>query len=162
RSAQDLETAFLAMAGPDDVDGAGWRLELKKPHQRQLAEFKVAVMLDDDNAMVDRAVQERLHELANFLARAGATVSHAARLEYDLLLCPAAASAATPHDQAGERHERTIVVNGEKVPATDQMFWAGYSGAFLLPSTVAPCGLTAAGLPVGVQIVGPQYGDLAC
>jgi amidase len=27
---------------------------------------------------------------------------------------------------------------------------------------VAPAGLTPGGLPVGVQIVGPQYGDRAC
>ena len=31
-----------------------------------------------------------------------------------------------------------------------------------LPSTVAPVGLTPGGLPVGVQIVGPQYGDRTC
>jgi amidase len=28
-----------------------------------------------------------------------------------------------------------------------------------LPATVAPAGFTPGGLPVGVQIVGPQYGD---
>ena len=28
-----------------------------------------------------------------------------------------------------------------------------------LPSTVAPIGLAGGKLPVGVQIVGPQYGD---
>jgi amidase len=80
--------------------------------------------------------------------------------DYDLLLCPAAASAAFPHDHAGERHERTILVNGRKVPAVDQLFWAGYSGAFYLPSTVAPIGLTPAGLPVGVQIVTALHEDL--
>ncbi len=31
-----------------------------------------------------------------------------------------------------------------------------------LPSTVAPAGFTKSGLPVGVQIIGPQYGDLTC
>jgi len=41
------------------------------------------------------------------------------------------------------------------------MFWAGYSGMCYLPSTVAPVGFSA-GLPVGVQIVGPQYGDFTC
>jgi amidase len=82
--------------------------------------------------------------------------------EYDLLLCPAAASAAVPHDQTGERYQRTISVNGKRVPTTDQLFWAGYSCAFLLPSTVAPIGLTTSGLPVGVQIIGPQYGDRTC
>jgi len=80
--------------------------------------------------------------------------------DWDVLLCPAAASAAFPHDHVGERHERTILVNGKKVPTTDQLFWAGYSGCFLLPSTVAPLGLTPQGLPSGVQIVTRQYGDL--
>jgi amidase len=81
---------------------------------------------------------------------------------WDVLLCPAAASAATPHDHAGERWERAVIVNGRPVPTTDQLFWAGYSGVAYLPSTVAPCGFTPAGLPVGVQIVGPQYADRVC
>lgn len=79
---------------------------------------------------------------------------------YDLLLCPVASTAAFPHDQKGERYDRTLLVNGTRVPVTDHLFWAGYSGAFFLPSTVAPCGFTPAGLPIGVQIVAPQYGDL--
>jgi amidase len=82
--------------------------------------------------------------------------------EYDLLLCPAASSAAFPHDHEGERHNRTIVVNGKKVPTTDQLFWAGYPCLVYLPSTVAPIGFTPSGLPVGVQIVGPQYEDRSC
>jgi amidase len=81
---------------------------------------------------------------------------------YDLLLCPVAGTAAFPHDQQGERHTRTIEVNGARVPVTDHLFWAGYTGVSFLPSTAAPCGFTPSGLPVGVQIVGPQYGDLTC
>ncbi len=74
--------------------------------------------------------------------------------DYDLLLCPPAASAAFPHNQVGERWEQTIQVNGHPVPTTDQLFWAGYSGMVYLPSTVAPAGFTPARLPVGVQIIG--------
>jgi len=48
------------------------------------------------------------------------------------------------------------------VPTTDQLFWAGFSGMVYLPSTVAPAGFTPGGLPVGAQIVGPQYGDRSC
>ncbi len=80
----------------------------------------------------------------------------------DLMLCPAAASAAFPHDQQGERPDRTVEVNGRQVPTTDQLFWAGYPCASYLPGTVAPIGLTDAGLPVGVQIVGRRYDDLTC
>jgi amidase len=82
--------------------------------------------------------------------------------DYDLMLCPPAASAAFPHNQKGERYEQTIRVNGREVPTTDQLFWAGYSGMVYLPSTVAPAGFTPARLPVGVQIIGPQYGDRTC
>jgi amidase len=79
--------------------------------------------------------------------------------DWDVLLCPAAASAAFRHNQEGERWERMIEVNGKPQPSTTQMFWAGYPGAFYLPGTVAPLELDAEGLPIGVQIVGPQYGD---
>ena len=80
---------------------------------------------------------------------------------WDLLLCPAAVSPAFPHDQAGERHDRTITVNGRTQPVVDQLFWAGYPCGYYLPSTVAPIGLVD-GLPVGIQIVGRQYDDLTC
>lgn len=82
--------------------------------------------------------------------------------DYDLLLCPAAASAACPHDHVGERYQRTIAVNGQRVPATDQLFWAGISTVVDLPATVAPIGLTPGGLPVGVQIIGAGYADYTC
>ncbi|HEY2994302.1 MAG TPA: amidase [Methylomirabilota bacterium] len=81
---------------------------------------------------------------------------------YDLLLCPVASTAAFKHDQQGERHTRTLLVNGKKALVTEHLFWAGYTGASYLPSTAAPCGFSPSGLPIGVQIVGPQYGDLTC
>jgi amidase len=79
--------------------------------------------------------------------------------DWDVLLCPCAASAAWPHDQVGERHERMIPVNGKMVSTIDQRFWAGYSGNFFLPSTVAPLGQSDEGLPLGVQIITREYGD---
>jgi amidase len=83
--------------------------------------------------------------------------------EYDLLLCPTAASPALPHDQSSKIDRfRTIIVNGKRVPAADQWFWAGLAAVAYLPATVAPVGFTSAGLPVGVQIIGPQYGDHTC
>jgi amidase len=238
RSADDLELALGVMAGPDEIDAAGWRLGLPAPTRKELRQFRVAIMYTDPNSEVDQAVQDRLQALADFLGRRRVKLSDRARpdidtvelhrvyvhllraatsgrqtdqefqsnlekarrlqaddesyfarmmraytmyhrdwlawnerrhqlrlrwaeffKEWDLLLCPAAASAAFPHDHAGERHERTIDVNGKRVPTTDQLFWAGYSGVAFLPASVAPCGLTPDGLPVGVQIVGPQYGD---
>ncbi len=79
--------------------------------------------------------------------------------DWDLLLCPVAVSPAFPHDQKGLRHLRTITVNNKQVPVVDQIFWAGYAGITLLPATAAPIGLSRDGLPIGVQIIGRQYGD---
>jgi len=241
RSAKDLELALKAMAGPDEIDGAGWKLDLAKAAKKSLQQYKVGVLLTAETADVDRTVQDRIQALAEFLARKGAKVDDRARPQidlheahrvfihllraatsksqnddmfqknllaargvatgddsyqawmlqgntmyhrdwlywneerhrmrlkwaeyfedYDLLLCPAGATAAFPHNQTGERWERMIMVNGKPQPTTTQMFWAGYSGMAYLPSTVAPAGVTPDGLPVGVQIVGPQYGDLTC
>jgi amidase len=80
--------------------------------------------------------------------------------DWDVLICPTAASAAFPHDHEGDRHTRMIDVNGKRVPTVDQLFWAGYSCGFDLPSTVAPIGLTSQGLPGGLQIVARHYEDL--
>ncbi|RLK35612.1 amidase [Cupriavidus plantarum] len=80
--------------------------------------------------------------------------------EYDVLLCPAASTTAFPIDERGEPWQRTITVNGQPLPLTSQLFWAGHSGLCGLPSTVAPIGPASDGLPVGVQIVARRYGDL--
>ena len=82
--------------------------------------------------------------------------------DYDFMLCPVASSAAQPHDFSGERYQRTVTINGRKVSTMDQLFWAGISTLPGLPGTAAPIGLTPRGLPVGVQIIGSGYSDLAC
>jgi amidase len=82
--------------------------------------------------------------------------------DFDILLCPAAASAAQPHDQLGERFRRSIVVDDARLPATDQLFWAGIATFAGLPATVAPIGLTSSGLPAGVQVIAAGYHDYTC
>ena len=80
--------------------------------------------------------------------------------DYDILLCPTSVSAAVPHDQEGERWERRITVNGRQVPATNSLFWAGYSSLVYLPSTVGPAGIIASqGLPCGYQAIAASGRD---
>ena len=79
--------------------------------------------------------------------------------DYDVLLCPITPTAAIPHDHNPDQNARTIVVNGQQRSYWDQIVWAGVFGMALLPATVAPVGRTPAGLPVGVQIVGPYLED---
>ena len=81
--------------------------------------------------------------------------------DFDVLLCPPTPTPAFLHD-AKPFPQRTLTVNGRETPYGDQTFWSAYGGTTYLPAAVAPLGLTADGLPVGVQIIGPQYADLTC
>ncbi len=78
---------------------------------------------------------------------------------WDVLLCPVIATAALPHMQDEPQARRRMTINGQEVPYNDMLFWPGVTCGFHLPATVAPMGFTKAGLPIGVQIVGPLYGD---
>jgi amidase len=79
--------------------------------------------------------------------------------DWDALLCPVIATAALPHMQQGQTWERQVTVNGRTMPYNDMLFWPGITCAFHLPASVAPIGMTEAGLPIGVQIVGAFHGD---
>jgi amidase len=80
--------------------------------------------------------------------------------KYDVLLTPVAATAAFPHIHNPDREQRLIPVNGMPRRYDEQMFWASLPSLSYLPATAAPLGLTAAGLPVGMQIIGPEGEDL--
>ena len=79
--------------------------------------------------------------------------------EWDVLLCPVIGAPAWPHVTETPPWQRTLMVGGVEFPYNNLLFWSGLVGAFYLPSSVAPLGVTAEGLPFGVQIVGPLYGD---
>ena len=51
------------------------------------------------------------------------------------------------------------MINGKPFTHGHQLFWSGYSGVSYLPATIAPIGFSKQGLPIGVQIVGPHFGD---
>lgn len=81
--------------------------------------------------------------------------------EWDLVLAPVMPTSAFPHDQRAFG-KRSLDVDGDARPYFEQVFWSGLTGVALLPSTVIPTGLDEAGLPIGLQIIGPEYGDLDC
>ena len=78
--------------------------------------------------------------------------------DYDVLLCPVGQVAAQPLSEV-ESLERMMTVNGEEVLSLDLFRWPGMIGVAYLPAAVVPVGRTAAGLPVGMQVVGPYLGD---
>jgi aspartyl-tRNA(Asn)/glutamyl-tRNA(Gln) amidotransferase subunit A len=75
--------------------------------------------------------------------------------DWDLLLSPAVSVAAFPADRLQPAHWPEH--------AWDWVAWAEFSYPFNLsgnPAASVPCGFTADGLPVGLQIVGRRFDDL--
>jgi amidase len=79
--------------------------------------------------------------------------------QYDALLCPVMPTPAIRHDHERDVDARRIVFNKTTIPYGDQFAWLQAFGVVHLPAVVAPVGLTATGLPVGIQIVGPHLED---
>lgn len=78
---------------------------------------------------------------------------------HDFLLTPVMPTSAFPHDHR-PFGQRTVTVDGEAHPYFMQTFWAGLAGLAYLPATVLPAGTCSGGLPIGVQVIGPAFGDL--
>jgi amidase len=238
RHAEDLDLALRALAGPDLLQLAAWRVELPPPRHRRLSDFRVAVWASAPLCRIDGSVADLFDRAVAAVARTGATIDDAARPEiddeehhrlfilllraatasrmrdedfarqqeiaatlddddvsdraavargatmlhrawgsaneartklryiwleffkrFDVLLTPVAATAAFPHDRNPDRDQRTVSVNGKAAPYAEQLFFAGLASLSYLPATAAPIGLTAAGLPVGLQIIGPEGED---
>jgi amidase len=135
-----------ALSAGTEADIAQWRAALDTPLGRS-NERMLRGMLEG-NTLSHRQWLQLANERAHLRQRWAEFFD-----SWDILLCPAAAGPAWPHDHAGERWMRKIIVNGKPVPVTDQLFWSGISGVVLLPSTVGPAGLTKSGLPLGYQAI---------
>lgn len=77
---------------------------------------------------------------------------------HDVLLLPVAPTTAFLHD-AREFPERTVRLGGVERAYMQQTFWCALAALAGLPAVVVPAGLDPAGLPVGVQLVGPHLED---
>jgi amidase len=238
RHAEDLDLALRALAGPDLLQQAAWRVELPPPRRRRLRDFRVAVWPSSPLCRIDKSVSDLCDRAVDAIVRTGAMVDNTARPEiddethhrlfmlllraatasrmrdeefarqqeialalteddmsdraavargatllhrawgnanevrtklryawheffrrFDVLLTPVAATAAFAHNHNPNRDERTVIVNGKPVPYAEQLFFAGLASLSYLPATAAPIGLTDEGLPVGLQIIGPEGED---
>lgn len=79
--------------------------------------------------------------------------------DIDVLLCPPMPTLAFPQDQSEPQDDRTIDIDGKKVPYDNQIAWSSIATLTGLPATVTPIGHDEHGLPVGVQIVGGYLDD---
>ncbi|MBX9401639.1 amidase [Lysobacter sp. BMK333-48F3] len=237
RCAEDLALALEVVAGPDRFRSSGWKLELPEPRARTLRGLRVAIWPQEDFVATSVEISDRVQEVGEMLARAGAAVSDLARPgfdpresydtylsllasaglaklsdeyyslirkeaaeldaddesplavlmrarvldhrswadhdeartrhrlrwraffdDWDVLICPVSATTAYEHDHR-PKLERVLAVDTARTLHYEHYFWVGLATAAYLPSTAFPCGLSSAGLPIGLQIIGPEYGD---
>ncbi|MDZ4860383.1 MAG: amidase [Candidatus Hydrogenedentes bacterium] len=78
---------------------------------------------------------------------------------HDAFLLPTAFTAAFEHVQTEPLEFRSITTPEGARAYTDLLFWISFATMTGCPATVAPVGLAANGLPVGVQIMGPYMED---
>lgn len=79
--------------------------------------------------------------------------------EVDVFLSPVTFTAAIPHDHSEPQEQRSIATVGGPRNYMDGFNWISVATLTGCPATVAPAGRTKAGLPVGIQIMGPYWED---
>ena len=81
--------------------------------------------------------------------------------QFDVLLTPVAIVPAIEHDHSMPRHRRIVnTADGSKRPYGDLSPWISPAGLSGCPATVVPVAMSAQGLPVGIQVIGPFLEDL--
>ena len=95
-------------------------------------------------------------DVQHLVARRGALGSHMRQFmqRFDLLVTPTVCIPAFDAKPAGHQTMEPQAMLG----------WTPFSYPFNLtqqPAITVPCGLTRAGLPIGLQLVGPMFGDAA-
>lgn len=237
RSAEDLALALDVVAGPDRLRSSAWKLVLPPPKALTLRGLRVAIWPEQEFAPTCAEISDRVREVGDVLARAGALVCDRARPEiaprqshntylsllgsaglvnlsdehystsqewagefdandesplavlararvlhhrhwsdhdearhrcrlrwraffndWDVVICPISATTAYAHDHR-PKPERVLAVDAARTSHYEHYFWIGLASVAYLPSTAFPSGLSREGLPIGLQIIGPEYGD---
>jgi amidase len=117
---------------------------------------------DDPALVVGKALASRFRSLMHATALRERQRAAWARFfeDYDVVLAPVMPTTAFPHDTDRPMTERRLDIDGTAVPHFYAAAWCGAIGSALLPVVTLPAGLSPAGLPVGVQVIGPFLSDL--
>jgi amidase len=153
---RDSHNTYLSLLGasgltnlPDDYYAMtqGWEADLDASDETPLAVLTRARVMDH------RSWSDHNE------ARTGYRLNWRAFFEdWDVVICPVSATVAFEHDHR-PKLDRILTVDGAQTTHYEHYFWVGLATVAYLPSTVFPTGLSDDGLPIGLQIIGPEYGD---
>lgn len=79
--------------------------------------------------------------------------------KWDAILAPITPVPAFPHDKRPFQRRSLQPSSGKPFAYNSILTWIAPATALHLPATAVPAGLTASGLPVGAQLIGPIAGD---
>jgi amidase len=141
-----FQSAFF---GPEIIARAQARVAELVPENKSLAAERVrGVLLSHRAWVLDDGARGRLR--AQWRELFGS---------FDAVICPIMPTPAYPHDHSEDQETRRINIDGKDYSYPDQLAWPGVATLPGLPATAIPIGLSAEGLPMGVQIVGPWLED---
>jgi amidase len=153
RESHNTYLSLLGSAGlvnlPDEYYSVtqGWAAELDASDESPLAVLTRARVLDH------RTWSDHDEARTNYRLRWRAFFN-----DWDVVICPISATAAFEHDHR-PKLERVLTVDTVETSHYEHYFWVGLATVAYLPSTAFPSGLSSNGLPIGLQIIGPEYGD---
>ena len=73
------------MGGPDEIDGAGLKMDLEKPNKTSLKEYKIAAWVNQDFAPVNQETQNRVTNVAETITSNKGIVDFEAKPDFDIL-----------------------------------------------------------------------------
>jgi aspartyl-tRNA(Asn)/glutamyl-tRNA(Gln) amidotransferase subunit A len=176
-AAIDPEIRGIVDRAAKEFEGLGAHVELVEHVHESPAQILYALLgaglanafrrfgfTESDRAKMERVVVDAADAggqipLLDYLAAIWEREKFAARMrrffqDYDLLLAPVAAIPAFTAGREGPSQERYVKLGDWGIPLN-----AG-ANLSMQPAASVPCGLTADGLPVGLQVIGPMHGDL--
>jgi amidase len=143
-------TSFLgAFSAPETIADAQTAFASLAPENKSLAAERLrGTVLSHRAWVLDDGARGRLRAQWRELFRS-----------FDAVICPIMPTPAYPHDHSEDQETRRINIDGKDYSYPDQLAWPGVATLPGLPATAIPIGLSAEGLPMGVQIVGPWLED---
>ena len=152
------EVLLMSVISSDLPEGVQAGLRRKRRSAEQWIALGFSRTPARHRAFVSASTHREWLEADNARARMTEAIGLAFEI-HDVILAPAAPVAAFPHDKRAFDSRMLTLSDGRRVPYGVMGQWIALATALGLPATTVPAGLTAEGLPVGVQIIGPTGGD---